>query len=227
MGVSRVEVSSLGRIPKKHSVSSSKKIKKEEETEDEEDRTKKRKTGKKENAGKNLKDGHCTIPGDSDHKKDGNGEAHHHKDRSKHTESNAEKDNRKRHFSANSATERGAIAANDEMILGSDFDDFVDNQKPLYKIGHDSNENLKEQGNTLFTSVMETRPETGTIPGLGGLEYGKMSPTVEKWKDPSKRQVIKAGSGLKCVLLDYDPVDVDDGMSKVEITECLNAVLHG
>ena len=228
MGVSKVQVSSLGRIPKKQSLSSSKKIKKEEDTEDDEDRAKKRKTGEKENVGKTSKDNHHASLGESGHKKESKGKTPGHKDKSKctATETDVLTDNRKRHFSANSASERGCIATNDEMIHESDFDDFVDNQKPLYKIGDDANDNLKEQGTSLFTSVMATRPETGMIPGLGDLESRAMSPTVETWKDLSKRQVLKSGSGLKCVLSGYDPVHVDDRGGKVDITECLLAALH-
>ena len=232
MGVSRVEVSSLGRIPKKHSGSSSKKTKKEEDTEDEDDRAKKRKTGEKGNVGKTSKDDSPAVQGESDHKKEQKlkGKTHGLKDRSKcstASESDTlEEGNRKRHFSANSVSERGAIAAADEMVPRSDFDDFVDNQKPLYTIDSDVNDSLKDQETSLFTSVMATRPDTGTIPGLGDLEKQAMSPTVETWTDLSKRQVVKSGSGLKIVLSGYDPVDTGVADGKVDITECLLAALH-
>ena len=244
-GASKLDVSSLGRIPKKNQPSSKKhkkaaKTNKNDETED-----------RKKSSGK------CELEDKPESSQETEGKMH--KKSPKHMNSGddiyppvikqetvepktktvgSEVDKFPQDHNSNDDTElppdRGHLAFNDDILPRIDstknyLNMFMPDDAKTAKSAETSPDQEKD---ALFTEVMQRRPTTGTIPGLGDLEnIPKQQKTKIQVKDSSwgvytKRQVLKSGSGLKCVLSGYNPVSKRCDPAKADIMESLSAALH-
>ena len=132
---------------------------------------------------------------------------------------------KKEHKSSELVSDRGPISADDDILPRSTMEDFMIKQEHLFKIVDSAKSSPGEPGNCLFSNVLKTKPKTGTIPGLGGVVDNTAA--EDRINDYSKRQIVKSASGLKCVLSGYDPVGRVDDPQKVDIVQCLKAALHG